>query len=226
MSEPGGGADWRARWIARLGSLVVWLLARTWRVRYVNAEQLTEARRARQPVIYAVWHGALLPALWSHRGRQISVLISQHRDGEIIARVAHFLGFRTVRGSTTRGASRALVGLVQELEAGFSVAITPDGPKGPNRNFAPGTLLVAQRSGCPIIPVGIHASRAWRLNSWDHFLLPMPFTRVTIAYEPFLWAPDGSPRELAARVEPYREALDRAASRAEGVRGQTAGSGA
>jgi lysophospholipid acyltransferase (LPLAT)-like uncharacterized protein len=216
MSEPGGGADWRTRWTARLGSLAVWLLARTWRVRYVNDAQLAEARRAGQPVIYAVWHGSLLPALWTHRQRQISVLISEHRDGEIIARFAHFLGFRTVRGSTTRGATRALVGLSRELSAGHSVAITPDGPRGPNRNFAPGTLLVAQRSGCPILPVGTHASRAWRLNSWDHFLLPKPFSRITVAYEPFVYAPEGSPRELAAAVEPYRDALDRAASRAAG----------
>ena len=216
MAAPGGGANWRTRWIARLGSLLVWALARTWRVRYVNGAHVAEARRSGQPLIYAVWHGGLLPALWTHRGQKISVLISEHRDGEIIARVAHFLGFRTVRGSTSRGANRALIGLIRELGDGFSIAITPDGPRGPNRAFAAGTLLVSQRSGCPILPVGIHASRAWRLNSWDRFLVPMPFARVTVGYEPFLHAPDASPRALQAEVEPYREALDRAEARAAG----------
>ena len=210
----GGSVDWRARWTAKLGSLFVWVLARTWRVRYTNGDQLAAARRSGQPVIFAVWHGELLPALWTHRNREISVLISEHRDGEIIARVARFLGYRTVRGSTTRGATRALIGMARELTDGYSVAITPDGPRGPALTFAPGALVVAQRSGCPILPVGIHASRAWRLNSWDQFLLPGPFARITVAYEPFMFAPEGSPRTLALEVEPFRRALDSAVERA------------
>jgi lysophospholipid acyltransferase (LPLAT)-like uncharacterized protein len=204
------GADWRTRWIARIGARLVWMLARTWRVRYVNRAESDEVRRRGVPVIYATWHGELLPALWSHRGRHISVLISEHRDGEVIARVAHFLGFRTVRGSTTRGASRALVGLVHELRAGFDIAITPDGPKGPYHTFAAGTLLVSQRAGCPIVPVGIHASRAWRLRSWDRFVLPMPFARLTINYEPSMQAPDVSPKALVDETPRFREALDAA----------------
>ncbi len=209
------GADWRTRWTARIGARLVWILARTWRVRYVNGGQLDEARRQQLPVIYAIWHGQLLPALWSHRGRNISVLISEHRDGEIIARVAHFLGFRTVRGSTTRGASRALIGLVRELGAGYAIAITPDGPKGPYHTFAPGTLLVAQRSNCPILPVGIHASRAWRLNSWDRFVLPKPFARITVNYEPFMAAPGVNPKALAGETPRFQAALDAALARAE-----------
>ena len=206
MIDP--GADWRTRWTARVGAWIVWLLARTWRVRYVNRAELDEARRAGTPVIYAIWHGELLPALWSHRGRSISVLISEHRDGEIIARVAHFLGFRTVRGSTTRGANRALIGLVRELQAGYSVAITPDGPKGPYHTFAPGTLLISQRSDCAIVPVGIHASHAWRLNSWDRFVLPKPFARLTINYEPFMRAPAVPPRALPDETPRFQAALD------------------
>ena len=81
-------------------------------------------------------------------------LISEHRDGELIARIAESLGFRTVRGSTSRGASRALVGLARELEAGHDVAITPDGPRGPARSFAPGALIAAQRANAPVIAVG------------------------------------------------------------------------
>ncbi len=209
------GADWKTRWTARIGAGLVWLLARTWRVRYVNDAELEEARRQHLPVIYAIWHGQLLPALWSHRGQEISVLISEHRDGEIIARVAHFLGFRTVRGSTTRGATRALIGMVRELDAGYSLAITPDGPKGPHRTFAAGTLLVAQRAGRPILPVGIHASRAWRMKSWDRFVLPKPFARVTVNYEPFMAAPDVNPKALADETPQFQAALDAALAGAE-----------
>ncbi|HEX8726208.1 MAG TPA: lysophospholipid acyltransferase family protein [Gemmatimonadaceae bacterium] len=213
MIDP--GADWRTRWIARLGAGLVWILARTWRVRYVNRSELDEARRQRRAVIFVIWHGQLLPALWTHRRQNISVLISEHRDGEIIARVAHFLGFRTVRGSTTRGANRALIGLVRELEAGYDVAITPDGPKGPRQTFAPGALLVSQRADRPILPVGIHASRAWRLKSWDRFVLPKPFARITVFYEPFMAAPGVNPKALSDEAPRYQAAVDAAVAGAE-----------
>jgi lysophospholipid acyltransferase (LPLAT)-like uncharacterized protein len=208
-------ADWRTRWTARIGAGVVWMLARTWRVRYVNRGELDEARRQRTPVVFVVWHGQLLPALWTHRGHDVSVLISEHRDGEIIARVAHFLGFRTVRGSTTRGANRALIGLVRELEAGYDVALTPDGPKGPARNFAPGALLVAQRAERPVLPVGLHASRAWQMKSWDRFILPKPFARITVNYGPFMAAPTVNPKALADEAPRFQEALDAALAGAD-----------
>lgn len=201
------GPDWRTRWVARLGVALVWVLARTWRVRYVHAERLSEEARGGGPILYVVWHGQLLPQLWAHRRRNISVLISEHRDGEIIARIARSIGYRTVRGSTTRGANRALVAMVKELEAGYDVAITPDGPRGPNHSFAAGALLVAQRSGRPLAPVGAHASRAWRFRSWDRFLLPKPFARVTIAYGELMPAPEGSPREMAEKTSPYADAI-------------------
>lgn len=200
-------AGWRTRWTARLGAAVVWLLARTWRVRYDHEQALRDAKSDGRPVVFVIWHGQLLMHLWAHRRRQISVLISEHRDGEIIARVAEILGYRTVRGSTTRGANRALIGLVRELEADHDVAITPDGPRGPDRSFAPGALLVAQRSGRPIVAVGAHASRAWQFRSWDRFTVPKPFARVTISYRPGMFVAEASPRELAEATGPYRDAL-------------------
>ncbi|MDE3174334.1 MAG: lysophospholipid acyltransferase family protein [Gemmatimonadota bacterium] len=211
----GDSADRRTRWAARLGAALVWLIARTWRVRYVNDGALGEARRRGEPVVFVVWHGQLLPLLWAHRRQDISVLISEHRDGELIARIARALGYRTVRGSSTRGANRALVGLVRELDAGYDVAITPDGPRGPYHSFAAGSLLVAQRSGRPILPVGAHASRSWHFQSWDRFILPKPFARVTVAYGPLLAAPGGSPRSLGELTPPYGEALDGAVAAAE-----------
>ncbi|HEU4988976.1 MAG TPA: lysophospholipid acyltransferase family protein [Gemmatimonadaceae bacterium] len=206
MTDEGAGR--RARWTARLGAAVVWLLARTWRVRYDQEEALRAAKPDGRPVVFVIWHGQLLMHLWAHRRRQISVLISEHRDGEIIARVAELLGYRTVRGSTTRGANRALIGLVRELEAGYDVAITPDGPRGPYHSFAPGALLVAQRSRRPVVAVGAHASRAWQFGSWDRFTVPKPFARVTISYGAAIPAPDVSPRALSESTGPYRKALE------------------
>jgi len=136
------------------------------------------------PFIFALWHGHLLPLLWHHRDEGVKVLISEHRDGELVARAAESLGYGLIRGSTTRGADRALISLVRELQAGHEVAITPDGPKGPPGKFAPGALIAAQRSGSFILPVAASASRSWRLKSWDKFMIPKPFARVTVAYGP------------------------------------------
>jgi hypothetical protein len=173
----------KLRWIVRLGVPLVRLLGGTWRIRLINNETSVDAmRRERRPIVFALWHGDLLPLLYHHRNEGVSVLISEHRDGELIARTAESLGFRTVRGSTSRGASRALVGLARELAAGHDVAITPDGPRGPARSFAPGALIAAQRANAPVIAVGLWADSAWRLGTWDRFKIPRPFTRLRIAY--------------------------------------------
>jgi lysophospholipid acyltransferase (LPLAT)-like uncharacterized protein len=181
-ADEGPGAPRRVTWLVRLGVLVVRLLAVTWRTRTSGGEIVAALRAARQPIVFTLWHGQMLPLLWHHRGEGIAVLISEHRDGEVIARIASALGFRTVRGSTYRGADRALVGLVRELRAGHDVAVTPDGPRGPAGRFAPGALVAAQRAGAPLVSVGVAATRAWRLRSWDAFMIPKPFARVDIAY--------------------------------------------
>src|SRR5206468_8222799 len=101
----------RMRWIVRLGVPLIRVLGSSWRIRLINNTTTVDAlRREGRPIVFALWHGDMLPLLYHHRDEGVSVLISEHRDGELIARVAESLGFRTVRGSTSRGASRALVG--------------------------------------------------------------------------------------------------------------------
>jgi lysophospholipid acyltransferase (LPLAT)-like uncharacterized protein len=212
----GGGAPGRpphVTWQARFGGIIVRLLATTWRMRTLNGEILSAARAAKQPVVFTIWHGQMLPGLWQHRGEGVAVLISEHRDGEIIARFASGLGFRTVRGSTYRGADRALVGLVRELRAGHDVAVTPDGPRGPAGHFAPGALVAAQRAGAPIVSVAVAASRAWRLRSWDGFMIPKPFARVTVAYGTAT-VQGTTAREAAAEVPRFQELMELTTKRA------------
>jgi lysophospholipid acyltransferase (LPLAT)-like uncharacterized protein len=158
------------------------MLARSWRITAVNAQSFEGRRQAAQPVIFAFWHANILPLLWQHRGEGVAVLISMHADGEIIARICEALGYRTIRGSTSRGGARALVELVRALQSGTDVAITPDGPRGPVHTIAPGVVYTAQRAAAPIIPIQVHASRAWRLQTWDRFMIPKPFARITIRY--------------------------------------------
>jgi lysophospholipid acyltransferase (LPLAT)-like uncharacterized protein len=182
MQEETELLSWRSRVMLLLGRGFLQVLARTWRIRVVNAGYLLDLRRAERPFIFALWHGHLLPLLWHHRQQGVMVLISEHRDGEMVARAAESLGYGLIRGSTTRGADRALISLVRELESGHEVAVTPDGPRGPAETFAPGALVAAQRSDSFILPVAASADRAWRLRSWDRFVIPKPFARVTIAY--------------------------------------------
>lgn len=198
----------RMRWIVRLGVPLVRLLGRTWRIRVINRERGVERLRGdRRPMVFALWHGDMLPLLYQHRGEGVTVLISEHRDGELIARVAESLGFRTLRGSTTRGASRALVGLARELRDGHDIAVTPDGPRGPARSFAPGALIAAQRARAPVIAVGVAAQRAWRLASWDRFLIPKPFSKVRIAYSDPVVLDVANPRAAAQETSRFQQLM-------------------
>jgi lysophospholipid acyltransferase (LPLAT)-like uncharacterized protein len=195
-------------WTVRVGTWLIRLLGRTWRIRTIHQEIFDTVIRDRRPVVFTLWHGQMLPLLYRHRDRGVVVLISEHKDGEIIARIAERLGFGTMRGSTSRGAGRALVGLVRSLSEGRAVAVTPDGPRGPARSFAPGALVAAQRAGAPIVPLGVSASRAWRLRSWDRFLIPKPFSKVTISYgEPTMVSGD-SPRDAADEGPRFTALMD------------------
>lgn len=197
----------QVKWGVRLGLVVLRLLAATWRVRALNAESYLARRRAAKPFVFAFWHGGMLPLLWRHRGEQAAVLVSLHKDGEIIARICQALGFRTVRGSTTRGGGRALLGLVRELEAGYEVAVTPDGPKGPRHHFAPGALMAAQRAKVPIVPIGVHCPSAWQLKSWDRFMIPRPFARVTVVYGDPAFVAGSTPREATEETARFEEIM-------------------
>jgi lysophospholipid acyltransferase (LPLAT)-like uncharacterized protein len=202
--------------IVPLGAIVLRLLAWTWRVRMVNPEAVADLRAANAPYVFACWHGQMLPLLWAHRGQGIAILVSEHRDGEIITRIARTIGFNAVRGSTSRGAGRALLGLVAELQRGRVVAVTPDGPRGPAGHFAPGALVAAQRAGVPVLTVGAYASSAWQLGSWDRFLIPKPFARVNVAYGGPAHVAGESPRDAAAEVPRFQALLEHALERARG----------
>lgn len=195
--------DWRVRILLPVGLLLVGLLARSWRIRARNAEAWERLRAEKRPWVFALWHAVLLPVAYKHSNEGVAVLVSQHRDGELIARVLAAWGNTTVRGSTTRGGPRALLAMIKELERGVPVAVTPDGPRGPARAFQPGTLIAAQRANVPVIPIAVQADRAWRLKSWDQFMIPKLFARVTFAYGEPTMVGGASPREAAAEAERF-----------------------
>ena len=161
---------------------VLRLLAGTWRVRTEHEDRWRPLYQAKRPHVFLLWHEVLLPLLWHHRSQDIAIVVSENRDGQYLADFALKLGYRAVRGSSSRGAARALLGAVRELQAGRSVAFTPDGPRGPRRALKPGVVAAAQRGGGVIVPIHARADRAWRLDSWDRFLIPKPAARVTVVY--------------------------------------------
>jgi lysophospholipid acyltransferase (LPLAT)-like uncharacterized protein len=130
----------------------------------------------------------------------VTIVVSEARDGQYLAACARRIGYREAPGSSTRGGVRALVSAVKALQAGGTVAFTPDGPRGPRRELKGGVLLAAQRGAAVVVPLHAGADRAWRLRSWDRFLVPKPFARVRIAYGATFEVAPGPDGLLAART--------------------------
>ncbi len=133
--------------------------------------------------VYAFWHRALLLAAFRYRGLGIRILISASFDGELIARVVQRLGFVPVRGSSSRGGAAGLLRLTRARDAGFKVAVTADGPRGPLYVAKAGAAAMALHTGGSVSCFHLHAERAWLLRSWDHFVIPKPFSRIRIAWD-------------------------------------------
>jgi lysophospholipid acyltransferase (LPLAT)-like uncharacterized protein len=187
------------------------LIGKTSRLRSVYHPEAEALRKKKKPFIYTFWHRFQLLMVYEHRHQGVPVLVSRSRDGELIAQVLHRFGFRTVRGSSSRGGARALSELFQWAEAGSCLAFTPDGPRGPYRSVQPGVVSVAQKKGLPIVPLAWAGTRVKELSTWDRFLVPLPFGRYTVFFDKPLWlSPEDSSPE-----EKVRQALDHAAEEAE-----------
>jgi lysophospholipid acyltransferase (LPLAT)-like uncharacterized protein len=187
-----------------LGSWVLRGLCASQQFDVVGAEHQRETWASGEAVVFVTWHGRLLPLLYLYRGSGIVMLVSQHRDGEYLARIGHNLGYDVVRGSSTRGGYPALRALVRKIRDGRSLAITPDGPQGPREHFKAGALQVARITGAPVIPVMAGARRAWWVEGWDRFLVPKPFARVRVA----IGEPQRIPRDSSVGdLEGYAEQL-------------------
>ena len=189
-----------------VGGAIIRMLAHTWRMTRAGPGR-EQARTDDRGAVFILWHGELLPILWAYRGEGIRALISTHADGEIIARIVEGLGFRTVRGSSSRGGARALLEIVRELQSGGEVAVTTDGPRGPRRVMQPGAVMAAMRAGVPIVAFGATVDRAWRFRSWDRFVLPKPFARVTVTTTSALMVEATSPQAAEGELERFRRIL-------------------
>lgn len=176
--------------VRAIGVPVVSALARSWRRIPVGEEH--HGALVGKPHVLLFWHEALFPLLWHHRGEAITIIVSQGRDGTSLAQLVDRLGFRMIRGGSSRGGVQALREAITELRAGRAVAFATDGPRGPRRQVKGGAFLAAQRAGVPVLPLHGAADSAWRARSWDRLLIPAPFARVEIRYGTPFVVPSGS----------------------------------
>lgn len=204
--------------IGKLSAGTIGLLGRSLSIRRIGAEYLEQARDGGGKVLYAFWHEGLLVATYAFRRQGIQVLVSQHRDGEWIARAIECMGYGTIRGSSTRGGTRALFRMAAAGAAGDDLGVTVDGPRGPRLEVKPGTLFIAGRSGLPIVPFAVASCKPWELSSWDRFMIPRPFSTAAIAFGEPLEVPGDASVE---RLEPYRAELQRRLLEAREIAGQS-----
>ncbi|MEX1116730.1 MAG: lysophospholipid acyltransferase family protein [Akkermansiaceae bacterium] len=182
---------------AILGTLAGWLM-KLWSftLRYEIEDRcgITRPGTHAMPVIFVLWHNRIftLPPIWSISGgnrRKSVVLTSASHDGAMLARAMAVFGLGSVRGSSSRRAVAALIGMKRALQEGLDVCITPDGPRGPRYEFHPGVIKLAESSRSPIVPIHATYSSAWRLKSWDRFVIPKPFSRVHVIFDEMLFIP-------------------------------------
>lgn len=203
----------RYRWAGRLGAWLVRLWGWTLRVRWEIPDPVRSLERSGFHLIYTFWHAHILALTYTHRHRSVVVLVSRHGDGEYISQVIHRLGFGTVRGSSSAGGLRSLIEMARLGRAGHPLSVTPDGPRGPRHVLQPGVLIIAQRSGLPIVPLAAGARRCWLLRSWDRFEIPYFFSRVLVA----VGEPIFIPSELGqdALLAEYKPKVERALTELE-----------
>lgn len=190
--------------IAAAGYPLIAMLGHTLRWQVEGSEHLDAVQRSgRQPVL-VFWHGRILGATYYFRNRGIVVITSENFDGEWIGRIIERFGYRTVRGSTSRGGRRALLQLVREMRQGHPTGFTLDGPRGPAERAQPGAVWLARATGNPLVPFHLEAGRYWNARSWDRTQVPKPFSRVALAIGmPIPVSPD-------ANVETTRQQVERA----------------
>ena len=176
-----------------LSSTLVRLLGATWRVEVLGLDPRVATGPVAPPRAHlaALLHQSLVVSAWVFRDLGYCVAVSRSRDGSLVAATLRALGYTDpARGSSSRGGSAALLGLLRQLESGTTVAVLVDGPRGPAGVAKPGIAALARHSAAPIQPVALAARPALRLRSWDRSLVPLPFARVVCAYgEPL--APPG-----------------------------------
>ena len=196
---------------------IVWALlsivGRTWRFEVIAEEDATplpEGEGAGAD-IFCFWHQCVLPCTFYYRRTGATIIVSQSFDGELITRILELFGFRTTRGSSSRGAREGLLGLKRVIESGKPAIFTADGPRGPIYRTKMGPIRLAQMTGARIGAFHLQPEHAWTMRSWDCFLVPKPFTRIAVSWARWTRVDaDETPEDLERSREELNAAIERA----------------
>ncbi|MCL5103944.1 MAG: lysophospholipid acyltransferase family protein [Armatimonadetes bacterium] len=204
----------------RLLWLIATGLAASVRYKIIGWEKMEKLIADGKGGLVLPWHGVTILPIYYCRHMGFYSIVSISKDGELQNKLLRSRGFETIRGSSARHGIRALLEGVRRLKEGKMIAITPDGPKGPPKKVQPGTVHLAQRSGCPVLPVGVACRPCKRLSSWDSHMVPAPFARAVIAFgDPLYVSEADNENEAATRIEQAINEAERQAEELLGVRG-------
>jgi lysophospholipid acyltransferase (LPLAT)-like uncharacterized protein len=187
---------WRV--IGTAGKLFIDALFSTTRIEITGYDKVKDLYEKKQGIL-VFWHSRILLISYLYKGQNASILTSRSRDGEYIARLVKKQGHEAIRGSTGKGGVRAGAMLIRRLREGRSAVVIPDGPQGPRFVVHPGVILLAKKSGLPIGPITYSAKNIKIFNSWDRFILPMPFTTCRVIYGNPVWVPADADKETAEK---------------------------
>ena len=196
--RPPSNEPWHRRWLMTGAvQLVTWGLRLLYvTLRPVHVQQCVERRmwNGGTPIVLAFWHGRMLYFLHLYHRQRFTILVSHSRDGEFVSRILQRFGVHVTRGSSSSGGAQALLEIARQVRHGYHAALTPDGQRGPRYEVQPGIVALAQKTGATILPVTYSArwKKVWQ--SWDSFLVPLPFSRVVVIY--------GAPISVPASASP------------------------
>lgn len=201
----------------RTAWLIITAIAATVRYKVDGWEKLEKVVADKKGGLLLPWHGVTILPIYYCRHMGFYSIVSLSKDGELQNRLLESRGFKTIRGSSARHGARALLESIRCIKNGGVMAITPDGPKGPPKKVQLGTVHLAQRTGCPILPVGVACKPCKRLSSWDSHLVPAPFAKAVISFGDLIYVqPDEDEADAALHIE---QAINASENRAEEILG-------
>lgn len=199
---------WAGYWAIRL-------IGPTLRV-CISYEDGAQKTREERPLVESFWHSCMIPATYVCRDMGVRVMSSISYDGEYMGRIIRRFGFIAVKGSSSRNAVRALLGLRRALNEGWTVAFTLDGPRGPRHKVKPGPVALAKSTGIPMSMFHVAVDRAWVLNSWDRMMIPKPFSRALLRFGKLIRVPaEATDEDVERYTSELQTALDRVCEFAE-----------
>ena len=178
------------KFLSLVGALYIYIVYVSSQKTFINKDNFDKIILENKSFIYALWHDQLLlsPFTWQTKNR-IDILISKHKDGDIIADLIKYHGFNSIRGSTNnpskvkeKNTISSIRKIIKTLKADVSIGITPDGPRGPRHKVSEGTINIARISNKKILPMALAYKEQWVLNTWDKFIIPKPFNKICIVW--------------------------------------------